>query len=76
MRRRRRAGRPLGALVVAVVLGAPNLDAAAIEAHLRAALAGYKVPRRIEIATEVLPRTASGKVQRHLVRARLVEGAR
>ncbi len=65
-----------GALVVAVVLGAPNLDAAAIEAHLRAALAGYKVPRRIEIATEALPRTASGKVQRHLVRARLVEGVR
>lgn len=65
-----------GALVVAVVLGAPDLDLAAIEAHLRATLAGYKVPRRIEIATEALPRTASGKVQRHLVRARLVEGAR
>ncbi len=65
-----------GALVVAVVLGAPDLDLATIEAHLRATLAGYKVPRRIETATEALPRTASGKVQRHLVRARLVEGAR
>ena len=65
-----------GALVVAVVLGTPDLEAAAIEAHLRATLAGYKVPRRVEIATEALPRTASGKVQRHLVRARLVEGAR
>jgi len=37
--------------------------------QLRATLAGYKVPRRIEFSSEVLPRTASGKLQRHLVRA-------
>jgi O-succinylbenzoic acid--CoA ligase len=68
-----------GALVVAVLVpaaGAPDL--ADVEAHLRARLAGYKVPRRIEVAAEPLPRTASGKVQRHLVRSRLIEqgGAR
>ena len=63
-----------GALVVAVVVhGSGALDVAAIDAHLRARLAAYKVPRRIEAAAEALPRTASGKVQRHLVRARLTE---
>jgi len=65
-----------GALVVAVVLGTPNLEVTAIEAHLRATLAAYKLPRRIEVTTQPLPRTASGKVQRHLVRARLIEAAR
>ncbi|MEI7926369.1 MAG: o-succinylbenzoate--CoA ligase, partial [Chloroflexota bacterium] len=65
-----------GALVVAVVVpgaGTSGLDVAAIDAHLRARLAAYKVPRRIEVGTDALPRTASGKVQRHLVRARLTE---
>ncbi len=65
-----------GALVVAVVVpaaGTGGLDVAAIDAHLRARLAAYKVPRRIEVGTDALPRTASGKVQRHLVRARLTE---
>lgn len=61
-----------GALVVAVAVPT-SLDVAALEAHLRARLAGYKVPRRIEVTAEPLPRTASGKVQRHLVRSRLIE---
>ena len=39
--------------------------------HLRSTLAGYKVPRRFEFAAEPLPRTASGKLQRHLVREQL-----
>ena len=66
-----------GAQVVAVVLPAdiPGvIDAAALEAHARSHLAGYKVPRRFVFVEEPLPRTASGKVQRHLVRARLIEG--
>ena len=64
-----------GALVVAVIVpGAAEVAVAAVEAHLRAHLAGYKVPRRFEVTSEPLPRTASGKVQRHLVRSRLVEG--
>ena len=43
--------------------------------QLRVQLAGYKVPRRIEFSSEVLPRTASGKLQRHLVRAALKSAA-
>ncbi|MGH9109620.1 MAG: class I adenylate-forming enzyme family protein [Acidimicrobiales bacterium] len=38
-----------------------RLDAAAIEAHCRSQLAGFKVPRQIE-ALDALPRNAAGKV--------------
>jgi len=41
-------------------------------AFARTWLAGYKIPRRIEIGV-VLPRTASGKVQRAVVRKRYLE---
>lgn len=63
-----------GARVVAAVVlrtdaKAPSTEA--WEAHLRARLAGYKIPREIIVETEALPRTASGKLQRHLVRDRL-----
>ena len=65
-----------GANVVAVVLAAmPGVDATALEAHARAQLAGYKVPRRFVFVDEPLPRTASGKLQRHLVREQLMERA-
>jgi long-chain acyl-CoA synthetase len=40
-----------------------------LEGHCRAHLAGYKCPRRVEF-TDELPRLPSGKIQRHLVRAR------
>ncbi|MFA7248489.1 MAG: o-succinylbenzoate--CoA ligase [Dehalococcoidia bacterium] len=64
-----------GAMVVAVVVpGSGDIDGAALEAHLRARLAGYKLPRRIDLSREALPRTSSGKVQRHLVRDRLAQG--
>ncbi len=63
-----------GALVVAVILPAsgqrPTADA--LQAHLREHLAGYKMPRRLEFADEPLPRTASGKLQRHVVRSRYI----
>jgi len=61
-----------GHVVVAVIVG--NAEPEAIPALLRDDLAGYKVPRRVERWSEPLPRTASGKLQRHLVRARLIEG--
>ncbi|MCK9487052.1 MAG: o-succinylbenzoate--CoA ligase [Dehalococcoidia bacterium] len=61
-----------GAVVVAVVVG--EATEATLEAHARAALAGYKVPRRFESWPGPLPRTASGKLQRHLVRHRLMQG--
>jgi o-succinylbenzoate---CoA ligase len=61
-----------GNIVTAVLVG--DATAKEVTTHLRAALAGYKVPRRFERWDEELPRTASGKLQRHLVRARLMEG--
>ncbi|KPF81127.1 hypothetical protein IP78_05635 [Brevundimonas sp. AAP58] len=43
-------------------------------AFARTSLAAYKIPRRIEFG-EVLPRTASGKVQRGALRARFTDVA-
>jgi fatty-acyl-CoA synthase len=43
-----------------------------LEAHCRTELANYKVPKRWEVRTEPLPRTASGKIQR----GRLADEAR
>ena len=43
-----------------------ELDAAAIVAHCRARLAAFKVPKSV-VLVETLPRTASGKVQKHLL---------
>ena len=60
-----------GQLVVAVVVGDAEIEG--IPRQLRDALAGYKVPRRFVRWSEPLPRTASGKLQRHLVRERLVQ---
>lgn len=46
----------------------PSLDAAALLAACRAALAGYKQPKEVRfLAFEDFPRSASGKVQRHLL---------
>ena len=61
-----------GQVVVAVVVG--DADVEAIPGLLQGRLARYKVPRRVEQWTEPLPRTASGKLQRHLVRAHLARG--
>jgi O-succinylbenzoic acid--CoA ligase len=66
-----------GAAVAAVVVLASGvegqLDAAELTDRLRETLAGYKLPRMIEVREEALPRTASGKLQRHLVRDWLIE---
>jgi len=61
-----------GHVVTAVIVGDAAFEDVA-EA-LRGTLAGYKMPRRFERWEGGLPRTASGKLQRHLVRARLLEG--
>ena len=52
-----------GESVAAVVVAAPGaeLDAAALIAHCRPRIAGYKLPRRIEFV-EALPKSAMGKV--------------
>jgi long-chain acyl-CoA synthetase len=43
-----------------------TLDERRLRAHCRQSLAAYKVPRRI-VAVDELPRTATGKVMRHLL---------
>ncbi|MBA3288407.1 MAG: AMP-binding protein [Acidimicrobiia bacterium] len=59
-----------GEAVHAVVVRRPgsDLDAAAVTAHARAHLAGYKVPRSITWSAE-LPKTGSGKVLKRELRA-------
>jgi fatty-acyl-CoA synthase len=52
-----------------------TLDPEEMVAHLSARLARYKVPRTLEVIEE-FPRTASGKVQKHLLRQRYQAGAR
>jgi acyl-CoA synthetase (AMP-forming)/AMP-acid ligase II len=61
-----------GETVVAVVVptAGGDLDAAALEQHCRASLAGYKIPRRW-VAVETLPRNAYGKVVKRDLRALL-----
>ncbi len=54
----------LGHAIKAVVVAADSsLDARSVQAHCRANLAAYKVPKVVEFASE-LPHTGSGKLQR------------
>jgi fatty-acyl-CoA synthase len=64
-----------GETVVAVVRPAPGAapDARALEEFAREQLAPFKVPKQW-VFTEELPMTASGKVQKFLVRERLAGG--
>ncbi len=66
----------MGEQVVAVVQLAEGVapgpaPALALQDHLRGRIAGYKIPRRVEFVPE-LPRTATGKLQKHKVRAALL----
>jgi len=58
-----------GEAVTAIVVAAPGagLDEAAVIAHCRAGIAGYKVPKRVEFIDE-LPKSGSGKVQKRQLR--------
>jgi fatty-acyl-CoA synthase len=60
----------VGHAVVIPVSGA-IVDTNAIAAHCRAQLASFKVPKAVVIVREI-PRTASGKVQKHVLRAQLL----
>lgn len=61
-----------GEAVVASVVLAPGqqADEAALIAHCREHLGGFKVPKAVMIVSE-FPRTGTGKIQKHLIRAEL-----
>jgi malonyl-CoA/methylmalonyl-CoA synthetase len=55
-----------GEVPVAYIVARSSFDAAALEACCRAKFASFKIPRSF-VAVEKLPRTALGKVQKHLL---------
>ncbi|MCC7004271.1 MAG: AMP-binding protein [Gemmatimonadaceae bacterium] len=57
-----------GEVPVAYVVGDDSLDLDALAAQVRAELASFKLPRRW-VRLNTLPRTALGKVQKHLLAA-------
>ena len=64
----------LGEEVGATVYGSPALDADALTAYLSAHLARFEVPRYLRIASQPLPRTASGKILKRQLRDDTVAG--
>jgi malonyl-CoA/methylmalonyl-CoA synthetase len=60
------ADRVRGEVPVAYVVTESSFDEAAVLAHLRTQLASFKIPRGI-VRVDSLPRTALGKVQKHLL---------
>jgi malonyl-CoA/methylmalonyl-CoA synthetase len=58
--------RARGEVPVAYLVLKEDFDQAAVEAACRASLASFKVPRRFVVAPK-LPRTALGKIQKHLL---------
>jgi acyl-CoA synthetase (AMP-forming)/AMP-acid ligase II len=61
-----------GERVVAFVVLYPNtsVDVSDLESHCRDLIAGYKIPKEIHV-TAALPQTASGKVQKAVLRQQL-----
>jgi fatty-acyl-CoA synthase len=57
-----------GETPAAVIHGGPEVTAAAVTAHCRERLAGYKVPRHVIVQDRPLERMASGKVARRRIR--------
>ena len=49
--------------------GGDDTTPAALREHVARRLAGYKVPKAVELSTEPLPRTASGKLLRRALPA-------
>lgn len=52
--------------------GQEDVTAEDIVAHCRANLAGFKVPRKV-IFTDELPKTSTGKIQKHVLRSQLTD---
>ena len=61
-----------GEVPVAYIVPKGDFDPVALESHCRANLASFKVPRAF-YRVESLPRTALGKVQKHLLPKRKLE---
>jgi acyl-CoA synthetase (AMP-forming)/AMP-acid ligase II len=53
---------------VVVPRAAAEVDADGLVAHLRERIAGYKVPRSVEIRTEPLPKSGAGKILKRELR--------
>jgi benzoate-CoA ligase family protein len=70
-------GRNANGLEVTVAFVVPcqgrTIDPVALDSHCRARMAAFKRPRQIHIVDE-LPKTATGKIQRFALRARLEAG--
>jgi 2-aminobenzoate-CoA ligase len=58
-----------GQKVKAFVVAASEVDAAALQGHVKRTIAPYKYPREIEFV-DTLPKTATGKLQRYALRGR------
>jgi long-chain acyl-CoA synthetase len=56
------------AVYAVVVPRRPGLAAAALKAHCRERIAGYKVPRRFELREEPLPRSGANKILKRELR--------
>ena len=47
---------------------AADVDESELKAHCRSLIADYKIPKRIELRREALPRSAAGKVLKRELR--------
>ena len=56
----------VGRAFILPIAGVAALDTVELEAFCRARLAAYKVPKRFDMVSE-FPRTAAGKIQKHLL---------
>ncbi|MEX1007755.1 MAG: AMP-binding protein [Acidimicrobiia bacterium] len=64
-----------GEAVHAVVVPRAEVNADELIAHCRELIAGYKVPKAIDVRTEPLPKSGAGKVLKRELRAPYWEGA-
>ena len=58
-----------GEAVHAVVVPRAEVEPSELIAHCRTAIAGYKVPKQIELRAEPLPKSGAGKVLKRELRA-------
>lgn len=65
----------LGEVVGAAVFGKPDLDLEALQEHAKSRLAPFKVPTRIWRAPTMLPRGATGKIDKKMIRKVTAENA-